>query len=180
MIANIMLLCVLSFHRIVLHQLGLWDDFRPPTEDSLIYQINFTPSNTKLFRNRIIRGIYSMLKNEIEHDKKVEATNLNAFDEETNTTIRAPSITSILPVEIVDEIKSKTRLSQQQSKNLFHQKVSLSIVNCFQNFKHLNQAVQNFYSFAIGKTDIHKIHSGHLRIRNSDQSIEFEILKKPL
>jgi len=162
-----MLLGVLSFHRIVLHQLGLWDDFHPPTEDSLIYQTNFIPSNTKLFRNEIIRGIYSMLKNEIEHDQKIETKNLNAFNEEdidTQRTIQAPSITSILPNEIVDQIKSEKCLPKEQINSHFHEKVSLSINNYFQNFKRLFQTIKNFYSFAIGKFDFFNISKTHSAI----------------
>jgi sRNA-binding carbon storage regulator CsrA len=146
-VANVLLLGVLSFHRIVLHQLGLWDDFRPPTEDSLIYQTNFIPSNTKLFRNEIIRGIYSMLKKEIANDQKLQTKNFNALDEEENNiqrTIPAPSITSILPNEIVDQIKDEI-------KNHSPEVISHSTRNYWQKLKHVFQTVKTFYSFAIGK-----------------------------
>lgn len=83
--ANILLLGVLSFHRIVLHQLGLWDDFHFPMNDSsLIYQTNVTPSDTNRFRNEIIQNIYSMLKTQIENDKNLQTKNSNALHDDDN------------------------------------------------------------------------------------------------
>jgi sRNA-binding carbon storage regulator CsrA len=142
--ANVMLLGVLSFHRIVLHQLGLWDDFRLSREDSLIYQTNFIPSNTKLFRNEIIRRIYSMLKKEIQHDQTKNFNALQDEDIDTQRTIPAPSITSILPEDIVDQIKLETHVAEERKSHL-DEKVSLNY------FKRLFQTVKDFYSFAIGK-----------------------------
>ena len=150
LIANVLLLGVLSFHRIILHQLGLWDDFRPPTEDSLIYQTTFTPSNTKLFRNEIIRGIYSMLRKEIANDQKSQTKNFNALDEEENSaqrTIPAPSITSILPDEVIDQMKSE---AQEEIKHHSPEDIPRPNRNYWQKLKEVIHKVKTFYSFAIG------------------------------
>jgi hypothetical protein len=88
-----------------------------------------------------------MLKNEIANDQKLQTKNFNAFnDEENNTqrTIPAPSITSILPNDIVDQIKSQT---QEEMKN----HIPHSTRNYWQKLKHAFQMVKTFYSFAIGK-----------------------------
>ena len=118
--ANLLLLAALSFHRIVLHQLGLWDDFRPPTGDSLLYQTEFTPSDIKLFRNQILQGIYSMLKNEIEHDQHWQGSNSNAVPSE----------------ELADPAPAE--------KEIF------SLRSCWKRAKELIQSIRQFYRFAIG------------------------------
>ncbi|UJR32233.1 hypothetical protein I4U23_019699 [Adineta vaga] len=149
-LANVLLLGTLSFHRIVLHQLGLWDDFHPPIEDSLIYQTNFIPSDIKLVRNQIIRGIYTVLKNGTKYRKKIETSNSNAVDE---VTLQAPSLTSLLPNEVVTRLKSEAHLS----KTHFHQKISLSIGTCIENFKRFIQTIRHFYDFAIACPIVPKV-----------------------
>ena len=143
--ANVLLLGVLSFHRIVLHQLGLWDDFRVPMEDLSIYQTKFIPSNTKHFRNEIIRAIYSMLRKEITHDRNIPTKNFNAIEEEEEITIEqtipAPSMASILPDEIVDQIKSNADISIEQTP---------STRTYCHKLRHILQTIKQFYSFAIG------------------------------
>lgn len=146
LIANVLLLGVLSFHRIVLHQLGLWDDFHVPMEDLEIYQTKFIPSNTKHFRNEIIRAIYSMLKKDIVHDQNLPTRNSNAMEEDETinqpTVIPAPSIGSILPNEIADQIKSDTNIPIEQ--NLIPR-------SFWQKSRDIFQTIRQFYSFAIGK-----------------------------
>lgn len=137
--ANLLLLAVLSFHRIVLHQLGLWDDFQLPTGDSLLYQTELTPSNIKRFRDQILQGIYSMLKNEIEHDQHWQARNSNARQS----------------VHLVDHSQSETDPAEKQEKD----KLSFSLRHCWDQLKDLTQSIRNFYRFAIGKSSRWIVHS---------------------
>lgn len=149
LIANVLLLSVLSFHRIVLHQLGLWDDFHIPTEDLSIYQTKFTPSNTKHFRHEIIRAIYSMLKKEIAHDQNLPTRNSNAIEEKDEMThspsiIPAPSMASILPDAIVDQIKFNADMPVERNP------ISPPTRSYWQKCRDIFQTIRQFYSFAIG------------------------------
>jgi sRNA-binding carbon storage regulator CsrA len=91
-----------------------------------------------------------MLRKEIANDQKLQTKNFNALDEEENNaqrTIPAPSITSILPDEIVDQIKSET---QEEIKHHSPEEIPHSTMNYWQKFKQVFQTVKTFYSFAIG------------------------------
>ncbi|CAF4564240.1 unnamed protein product [Rotaria socialis] len=186
-IANVLLLIVLSFHRIVLHQLGLWDDYRPATQDLLINQQTSIPSNTKLFRNEIIQEIYAMFKNnDGKHDEIIENVNSNALKREISNTKQTPQVSSIVPsLEIIDKIESKTYVTEDQSRNDSDEQSSCSTSDYVDKLKYLIQAVKNFYSFAIAcpivpKVDcyssmflcdfivIFSIIAGHQRFSNSD------------
>ncbi|CAF3861174.1 unnamed protein product, partial [Rotaria magnacalcarata] len=186
-IANVLLLIVLSFHRIVLHQLGLWDNYRPTTRDSLINQQTSIPSNTKLVRNEIIQEIYAMFKNnDGKRDEIIENANSNALEKEISNTKQTVQVTSIAtPLEIIDKIESKTYLSEEQSRNDSDEQSSFSTGDYIEKLKYLIQAVKNFYSFAIAcpivpKVDYYSsmflcdfiviflIIAGHQRFSNSD------------
>lgn len=140
-LANVLLLGALSFHRIVLHQLGLWHDFHLSSEDSLIYQTSFIPIDIKLIRQRIIQGIYTVLRT-------VELTNTNAFRETDQDvlmkqTLRAPLLTSVLSDEIVARIKSEVNLSEIPIETDSDEKNSFSFRTLIENINH-------FYNSTIG------------------------------
>ena len=146
---NVFLLGALSFHRIVLHQLGLWHDFHLSPEDSLIYQTSFIPADIKLIRQRIIGGIYTVLRTKVKQEKTVELTNTNALREGdkdmlTKQTLRAPLLTSVLLDEIVSRIKSEFNIFEIAIETDFNEKSSFSFRTFIEN-------VNYFYNSTIGK-----------------------------
>jgi hypothetical protein len=141
--ANLLLLGVLSFHRIVLHQLGLWDDCEHSVDDVQAYRIDLKPSTIELLRNRIIQDIYSMFIHDEPTTRRKHVTTKNQL-----RSFHVPSIASIVHREMLSNQQFQATVSDN------HDQVSSVKMNFFDRMKNILEVVRKFYSFAIGNSMI--------------------------